>query len=505
MKIFSSEQIREIDSYTIKNEPVESVDLMERAALALSYWFRVKYDSETRFVFLAGPGNNGGDAWALARLLFQHGFENMKFYLLNTAKNISPDSMVNRHRFAEETNLVYKIIESEDDFPTFSKDAVIVDGLFGSGLSRSLDGMALKLVTFINNALKKAVVSIDIPSGLFGEDNRNNYAEGIVRADITLSFQFPKLAFFLSDNVDYIGNWEVLPIGLHPEAIEQTKTIFSFLEIKELKKLLRPRKKYSHKGTYGHALIIAGSYGMMGAAVLATKAAVRSGAGLVTVHMPHGQCGIIQTTIPEALTSIDESDIMFTRVNNIQKYSAIGIGPGLNTKSNTVKGVKELIEEVNVPLVIDADAINIISQHKELLDIIPPNTILTPHPGEFDRLTDVHSSHLSRIETQQMLSTKHKIIIVLKGAHSSISFPDGSVWFNTTGNPGMAKGGSGDILTGIICSLLAQGYSPEAASKLGVFVHGLAGDIAGDLVGYQALIPSDVVDYLGRAFIKLEN
>ncbi len=505
MKIFSSEQIREIDRYTIANEPIASVDLMERAALALSYWIRVKYDSDTRFVFVAGPGNNGGDAWALARILFNHGFENIKFFLFNPVNKISPDSEVNRKRFSDETTLAYKTITSEEDFPLLTEESILVDGLFGSGLSRSLEGLAQKLVKYINSSAVAAVIAIDIPSGLFGEDNRSNASDGIVHADISLSFQFPKLAFFLSDNVNYIGNWEVLPIGLHPKIIEETKTNFNFLEIKELKKLFRPRKKFSHKGTYGHALIIAGSYGMMGACVLATKAAVRSGAGLVTVHMPHGRCGIIQTTVPEALTSIDESDIMFTGVNNLQKYSAVGIGPGLNTKSNTVKGVKELIDEIKVPLVLDADAINIIAKNKDWLGVLPQNTILTPHPGEFDRLTMEHKTHLDRIDTQLELSVKYKIIVILKGAHTSISYPDGSVWFNTTGNPGMAKGGSGDILTGIICSLLAQGYSPEDASKLGVFVHGLAGDLASEKMGYQALIPSDVVEYLGRAFVKLEN
>jgi NAD(P)H-hydrate epimerase len=504
MKIFNSGQIHEIDSFTIKNEPVASVDLMERASLALSKWFREHFEKSTEFVFLAGPGNNGGDAWALARILFHYGFENIRFYLLGSIDKISPDSQINHQRLIDETDILAKVIEKQDGFPYLSENEWIVDGLFGSGLSRSLDGIAKSLVDYVNDSPKRGVVSIDIPSGLFGEDNSRNQKQSIVRANYTLSFQFPKLSFFFSDNHSFVGNWKVLPIGLHPEAIQQTQTTFYYCKAKDIKPLIKKRAQFSHKGTYGHALIVAGCYGMMGASVLATRAAVASGAGLVTAHIPRYGYEIIQSSVPESLISLDESDLIFTEVNHLDNYSSIAIGPGLNTKTNTVRALYSLIQRVVVPLVIDADGINILADNPDWLKELPENTILTPHPGEFDRLTQKHNSHFERVLSQIELAKKLKVIIVLKGAHTSICDAEGNVWFNTTGNPSMARGGCGDVLTGIIASLLAQGYEPMNAVKIGVFVHGLAGDYTLKRKGFHASTPSDLITNLGKAFKKIE-
>lgn len=503
-KIFTSEQIRKIDAYTIEKEPIASIELMERASRELCSWIRKNFRKDTQFLFLIGPGNNGGDGWALARLLFHHGFENIRFYVLKITEKLSSDSEINKKRLIEETDVKIKEIKTEEEFPFISGDDWIIDALFGSGLSRPLEGLAAELVEYVNDSEAIGVISIDIPSGLFSEDNSDNSPLNIIEADFTLSFQFPKLAFYFSDNEDYVGEWIILPIGLHPDIINQEPSPHKTLTKEELYERILYRSRFSHKGTFGHALLIAGSYGMMGAAVLACKAAVRSGAGLVTAHVPRLGYEIIQNAIPEVIVSIDESDLMFTGVNNLVNYTAICIGPGINKKTNTSRAVIDLLEEINIPLLIDADGLNILSEHKDWLDKLPEGTILTPHPREFDRLTKRHDSHYARFVTQKEFALKHNVIVVLKGAHTSIATPEGEVWFNTTGNPGMAKGGSGDVLSGIITSLLAQHYSPIDAALIGVYIHGLAGDIALKSQGFHALSPSDIISKLGKAFKKIE-
>lgn len=505
MKIFTSKQIREIDAYTISNEPISSVDLMERAAAALSVWFMKKFSKKTKLVFIAGRGNNGGDAWALARILYKANYNNIRFYLLGEEGQLSPDSQVNRQRLIEETSIQYKQIKGTEDFPFLSKKEWLVDALFGSGLTRPLDGIAADLVTYINSCDKAGVVSIDIPSGLLGEENDNSSPKAIVQANYTLAFEFPKWAFFMTENENYVGDWQVLPIGLHKDIISSEVTNSHCLVKRDLKEIIHTRSKFTHKGSYGHALIVAGSYGMMGAAVLAVKSAVSGGAGLVTAHIPRLGYGIMQTSVPESLISLDESDLMFTEVNHLEKYSAIAIGPGINTKTNTVRGLKQLLEKTTIPIVIDADALNILSENKEWLEKLPNNTIITPHPGEFDRLTQKHSSHSERVKTQIVFAQNYQLIVVLKGAHTSIVLPTGELWFNTTGNPGMATGGSGDILTGMLCAFIAQGYTTAEASKLAVYVHGLAGDLACKKQGYHALCASDIIKKLGKALKKLEK
>lgn len=503
-KIFKAEQIRKIDAYTIENEPIASIELMERASKELCKWIRKNFPKSTQFLFLIGPGNNGGDGWALARLLFHHGYENIRFYVLKITDKLSPDSEINKKRLIEETDVKIKEIKTEEEFPFISGDDWIIDALFGSGLTRPLDGLAGELVEYVNESEAIGVISIDIPSGLFSEDNSDNSPLTIIEADFTLSFQFPKLSFYFSDNEDYVGDWITLPIGLHPTIIDEETSPYRTLTKEELYERILYRSRFSHKGTFGHLLIIAGSYGMMGAAVLASRAAVRSGAGLITAHVPRLGYEIIQNAIPEVIVSIDESDLMFTGVNNLENYTAICIGPGINRKTNTSRAIVDLLEEATIPLLIDADGLNILSENKDWLEKLPEGTILTPHPREFDRLTKVHDSHYSRFITQQEFALKHNVIVVLKGAHTTIATPEGEAWFNSTGNPGMAKGGSGDVLSGIIASLLAQHYSPIDAALIGVYIHGLAGDIALKSQGFHALTPSDIINKLGKAFKKIE-
>ncbi len=504
MKLFTTSQIREIDEYTIKHEPVASIDLMERAATVCVSWLSEKFDSNTQLFIFAGPGNNGGDGWAIARLLAGKGYLHIRFFLLNISSSLSHDAAINRERLIQQNIVQIGLINSPDDFPVINEEAVVIDALFGSGLSRPLAGIAAALVKHINKAHCQ-VISVDIPSGLMGEDNTENDHDTIIRADHTLSFQFPKIAFFFAENENYTGRWHILDIGLHNEAIENIKTPYFYLEEKDIRNFIRPRKKFSHKGTFGHALLIAGSYGMMGAAVLAAKACLRTGAGLVSAHIPARGYEIIQTSIPEAIVSIDPSEICFSQVPDLIPYNAIGIGPGIGTHSPTLKALKELLTSCTRPAVIDADALNLISVNKDLIKLIPKNSILTPHPKEFERLAGKSISGYDRLKKQTEFSEKHQLIVVVKGAHTTISLPDGRCYFNSTGNPGMATGGSGDVLTGIITSLLAQGYAPTEAAMAGVFLHGLAGDIAAFKYGHEALIASDIIACIGEAFQQIKK
>ena len=347
------------------------------------------------------------------------------------------------------------------------------------------------------------VVSIDIPSGLMGEDNTGNIPENIIQANFTLTFQFPKLSFFFAENGKYIGVWEVLPIRLHPDGIALTQTDFLFIEKEEIQQIIQKRSRFGHKGSFGHALLIAGSFGKMGAAVLASKACLRAGAGLLTTHIPHFGYSIIQTAVPEAMASVDQHDSIFTEFPDLSQFSAVGVGPGINQKTNTKRALKELIEKSKLPLVIDADALNILAENKTWLEKLPENSILTPHPGEFKRLAGESANAYENIQKQIEFSKKYKVIVVLKGAFTSVSTPDGRLFFNSSGNPGMATAGSGDVLTGIILGLLAQGNSPENAALAGVYLHGLAGDLAAQKNSEYSLVAGDIVKFLGKAFLSL--
>ncbi len=347
------------------------------------------------------------------------------------------------------------------------------------------------------------IIAIDIPSGLMGEDNSENNLENIVKADYTLTFQFPKISFLFAENEPYVGEFEVLPIGLHPEGIAKTPSNFHLLEADDIQKLIPKRSRFSHKGTFGHALLIAGSYGKMGAAVLSSKACLRSGVGLLTTHIPRLGYTILQTAVPEAMTSVDQHDSMFTELPDLEPFSAIGAGPGLGTKSNSEKALLSLLENAKVPLVLDADALNILSKNKEWLEKLPENSILTPHPGEFKRLAGEAANSYENIQKQIGFSEKYKVIVVLKGAFTSISTPDGKLYFNSTGNPGMATAGSGDVLTGIILSLLAQGIAPKNAAITGVHLHGLAGDLTAKEKSEISLIAGDIVEFLGKVILEI--
>lgn len=496
MKVFSTSVVRQLDEYTIKNEPIASIDLMERAAIGLCKKFLEIFSSPLPVYVFAGPGNNGGDALALARMLLQKNYS-VSVYLIHTGK-LSADCEANKNR------LIEKFPGSLHDFFTdfypvdFKENSVIIDGLFGSGLSRPLSGIYAEAVRWINDS-GKTVVSIDIPSGLAGEENKD-LSQPIVKADYTFSLQFPKLSFFFSENESFVGKWEIIEIGIHPEAIRREPTDFYFLEKKDVIPFLPERKKFSHKGTYGHALIVAGSVGMAGAAVLSARAAIRSGAGLVSVHSAAANRIILQTKVPEALFESDNEENLISELKNLQKYNALAIGPGIGTHEPTAKLLLHILPNIKQPLVLDADALNILSKRKLLLEKLSANTILTPHPKEFERLFGADENSYDQLLKMQQLAKDLHLVVILKGAYTRIALPNGNIYFNSTGNAGMATGGTGDVLSGMLAGLLAQNLSPEKAALLGVYLHGLAGDLALRNRSMESLIAGDVIDNIGNAF-----
>lgn len=502
MKLFTCKQIARLDRLTMELEPIASIDLMERASFKVADWLIRNIEVPRPVYLFAGPGNNGGDALAIARMLACSNL-NCTVYLAGFGRVLQGDPAINWKRLEEQNKVLLKKINSEDFIPEISSDTIVIDGLFGSGLNKPLEGLAAKIVQRINQS-GATVISIDIPSGLFGEDNTSNNPSGIIRATHTLTFQFPKLSFLFPENAPFVGEWTVLPIGLHAEAINQTESKSYFLTKTFISGRIKKRGKFSHKGTYGHAFLIAGSYGKMGASVLASRACLRAGAGLLTCHIPQQGTEIMQISVPEAMISIDLSETVFSGLPDLSAYSAIGTGPGLGKQPETQQALKALLQAKPGKLVLDADALNILSENKDWYSLLPEKAILTPHPKEFERLAGKSPNSVDRQQKQVQFSTSNKVIVVLKGAHTCITFPDGSIFFNSTGNPGMATAGSGDVLTGIILGLLAQSYSPEDAARIGVFLHGLAGDLAAAELGEYALVAGDIISHLGKAFLHLE-
>ncbi len=504
MKILPVEKIREADAYTIANEPIADIDLMERAATQLHHWITKRVDRSHRFYVFAGLGNNGGDGLALSRLLTVDGYD-VQVYIVRYSSKNSESFQINYDRFKKLANKkLYEIQKDAEEiaFPVITDDDVVVDALFGSGLTRPVKGFPGEIIQRINRT-PAVKIAIDIPSGLFADQPSRSASGTIVRADYTLSFQFPKLAFLLPENDDFVGSWHVLDIGLHPKFIQDVEVNDYYVQQNDVSIILKPRRKFSHKGTYGHALLIAGSYGKMGAAILSAHAALRSGVGLLHVHVPQSGYRIMQTALPEAMLSIDRYENYFSDVPELARFTAVGIGPGLGTMLQSQMALKLLIQQYKLPMVLDADALNILSENKTWLAFLPHYSILTPHPKEFERLAGSWKDDFERLEKQRAFAVRNQVVVVLKGAHTSICTPKGDCYFNSTGNPGMATAGSGDVLTGILTALLAQGYASVEAAVLGVYLHGLAGDIAAKKQGQEALISGDIIRNLGKAFKKL--
>ncbi|MCF8297548.1 MAG: NAD(P)H-hydrate dehydratase [Saprospiraceae bacterium] len=503
MKVLSIEQIREADKYTIENEPIESINLMERAGENCFNCLCEKIEIKVSVKVFVGLGNNGGDGLVIARLLSEKGY-NVQVFVIRYSHKSSNDFQINYERLSKIKEVEIIELNPEDSFPFIKENDVIIDAIFGSGLTKPISGFIGDIIQYINNS-NAFIISIDIPSGLFADKPISEKDGAIIHADFTLSLQFPKLAMLFPENDRFVGDWYVIPIGLHTEFIAQTKTQNYLVEECDIVPLLKVRDKFEHKGNFGHALLISGSYGKIGASVLASKACLRTGVGLLTTHIPKSGYKIIQTATPETMVSIDEDKNCFTGIENISEFNAIGIGPGLGMDEKSQKAMKLLIQNTACPMVFDADAINILGENKTWLAFLPKGSILTPHPKEFERIAFKTDNSYERLILQKGISMKFGIYIVLKGAHTSITCPDGSCYFNSTGNPGMATAGSGDVLTGIILGLLAQGYSAKIAAILGVYLHGRAGDIASEIYGEEALIAGDIVECLGEGFMSLKS
>ena len=501
MKILSREQIRQADAFTIENEPIASIDLMERASAAFAEKFKLYVGKEKKIFVFCGTGNNGGDGLAVSRLLLNTGYR-VYTGVVVYSDNFTGDFKANKERLKKTSGSQLFYIEKEDDLPEMNNSDVIIDALWGSGLTRPITGFAAAIIGKLNNTGAK-IFSVDIPSGLFCDEH--NFDDVKVKASHTISFQFPKLSFFMPENEDCTGTWEVADIGLHPGFISQLDTSHFYLLEDDVRLLIKERKNFAHKGHFGHALIAAGSYGKMGAAVLGSRACLRSGAGLVTAYVPSCGYEIIQMAAPSAMTITDPNKDYLTVHPELKAFNVIGIGPGLGTKPETASMLAEMLRIYPKPMVLDADAINILAAVPEMIRKVIPLSVLTPHIGEFERLVGKSVNHYERLEKLKVFCSKYNLVVVLKGAYTAIATPKGRIFFNATGNPGMATGGSGDVLTGLITGLMAQGYTSDDAAKLGVYLHGLAGDIAAEKFSRQGMTAEDIIECIPPAFKQLQN
>lgn len=504
MKILSPEQIRALDQATIQREPISSIALMERAANACYHWLNSHFDLsiDSTWVICCGSGNNGGDGWALGRILLaNHPDLDIRMVDCQIGKR-STDNAANYERFRQAYPAKITITTSGDHFPQLPTKSILIDALLGSGLNRPISGKWAALVTTLNK-LPLTKIALDIPSGLYAQQHTPGAA--ILQTQHVLSFQLPKLAFFAPQNLPYLGQYHLLDIGLDQDFIDTSPTPYSCISANYLRENIYQRQTFDHKGTFGHCLVIAGSHGKLGAAILAGRAALRAGAGLVTLHLP--KCGyeVAQIAFPEAMCLVDQHRYIITQSPDLGAYRAIAIGPGMGTDELTARALRQIIEQSTRPLVIDADALNLLSHHPEWLKMLPPGSMLTPHPKEFSRLFGVTSNDFSRWELQRDKAQELQLVILLKTAFTSIATPDGKLYFNTTGNPGMGTAGTGDVLTGMLAGLLAQNYPPVFAAQLGVYLHGLAGDLATESNQQESLIASDVIANIGAAFKALRS
>ncbi len=495
MKIFSAGQIRLWDQFTIQHAPVSSVDLMERAAAKCADWINRNITADKEISIFCGPGNNGGDGLVIARLLTEYG-RKVRLYILESSQ-YSPDFSVNLERLTP-LSLKVHYLRTQTDFPEMSTSHVIIDALYGSGLNRPLDGIAAQLVVHLNRS-GSIILSIDIASGLFAD--KSSIGNAVIRPAHTLTFQAYKLAFLLPENEPYTGEVTMLDIGLHADYYHATATTCELVTEATVRSLYRPRKPFAHKGNYGNLLLTAGSHGMMGAAVLAAKACLRSGAGKLTCYVPGCGYSILQTVVPEAMCLTDTGETHISGSDIPEGFDAIAAGPGLGRHPDSLLMLESLFDQ-QIALVLDADALNLLATRPQLYTKIPRNAILTPHPKEFERLFGKTNDHFDRLQLAMEKAQELGIYIVLKGKYSFIATPSGNGYFNATGNPGMATGGSGDVLTGILLGLLGQ-YATEDAVLLGVYLHGLAGDLAAMHKTQEAMTAGDIIHYLPDTFRKI--
>lgn len=498
--------MKELDSLTIQADGISSLDLMERAARKVASFITARYPQTARpIVVFAGPGNNGGDGIAVARILCNKGYSNISVFLFNTHQSLSADCAANARRLQDEcAEVQFKEVQQQFEAPQLGNDTLIIDALFGTGLNKPLGGGFAALVKLINSSSAE-IVSIDMPSGLMSEDNTFNSPSAIVQATYTLTLGLPKLALLLDDCQQFCGETYVLDIGLNKEKTDEMEVSYFLSDYEQIRLLLKPRPTHGHKGTFGNALHVTGQYGMAGAAVLAARACLKAGVGKVTIHTPKCNNDILQISVPEAVLSHDKNEQIFTQTENTEGFQSLAIGCGIGTDKHTALAFIEQVSRAKVPAVVDADGINILGGHKGWIAQVPEKTVFTPHPREMQRLGICNEDSYNTLLEAIRMAKQYKFYIALKGHHTAVCTPEGRVYFNPTGNCGMATAGSGDVLTGIISALLAQQYTPESACRLGVFIHGLAGDLAAKALGEHSVTASDIINHLPQAFLQMEN
>ncbi|QLE00021.1 NAD(P)H-hydrate dehydratase [Galbibacter sp. BG1] len=499
MKIFSIEQIRLADKLTIERQNITSDELMERAGTAVFNWMnRQLTTKEVKIHIFCGIGNNGGDGLVIARKLLEQGYS-IEVYVVNFSDNRSKDFLLNFDRI-KELKLWPKLLTKDSELPNIGAQDVVLDAIFGIGLNRPADDWVAQIIDNINNS-GAFVIAVDIPSGLYMEKALSE-KDMVTKADYTLTFQLPKLVFLLPETGKYTKYWEALDIGQDPKFLYEEECNTFYLDKYNILTFYKSRDRFSHKGTYGHSLIIGGSYGKIGAALMSSEAALHAGSGLVTAFVP--KCGYqtIQTAFPEAMVITDDDENYITDIKFGVNPTVIGIGPGLGKHKKTITALAKFLKGNDKPLVLDADALNILSENKELLEFINGKAILTPHPKELERLIGSWENDFEKLELIKQFSKDNNVVVVAKGSHTAVVYGD-QLFFNSTGNPGMATGGTGDVLTGIITGLVAQNYSLLQAALLGVYIHGRAGDLAVIRSGVEALTATDVIDFTGDAFLDL--
>lgn len=499
MQILTAKQHRALDQATMQEDDISSLELMERAATAFTAALmrRLEAVKDQPVFIVCGTGNNGGDGLVAARLLHEKGHQVSVSQAM--IGNPSEDNRANRKR-AEAAGVTIQQIEKNSPFPTPHTKAVIIDALFGTGLSRPVEGYWASLIEHLNHT-DNTRYALDLPSGLFADSVSSG---AIFRADYTFTLGYPKLALFSQVNAQYVGSWENVAFDLATDFVEQSLSTPNTVNLPPaMKALLKSRSPSDHKGTFGHALLVAGSYGKMGAAIIAGRSVVRAGAGLLTYHVPHCGYEILQIALPEAMVITDEHEEHVRKIGSLSAYQTIGIGPGIGRAATTAIALHDVLKRFEQPMVIDADALNILGENSTWLKHIPAGSILTPHPKEFERLFGETADDFHRWEVQLEAAKTYNLVVLLKTGYTSIATPDGKLYFNHNGNPGMGTGGTGDALTGILTGLLAQGYTPVEAACLGVFLHGLAGDVAAEKLGQESLLAEDLVNELGAAFLRL--
>ena len=505
MKLFTTQQINDIARYTIEQENISVLDLVERVAEGVTFEIEARWRPGKPIVIFAGCEDNGAQALAVARMLAEHGYR-PEVYLINVGGN-ALNATCKAYRdalLALGSDICFHEIVKEFSIPPLTPGHLVIDGLFGAGIREGLKGGYRTLVQVINDS-GATIVSIDVPSGMFGDSNPFAVNRDIIHANLTLAIQFPRIAFFNPDNAELVGEWKIIDIGLSETAIRNTPARYHLIENDEIKCLLKPRRRDCSKADFGAALLVAGSYGMMGAAVLAARGALRSGVGKLTVESP--KCGyqIIQSSVPDALYQYNSGEYYITQLAVERPYDAVAIGPGLGTKDATQQALEDFLLSRTSPVILDADALNCISHKPTLLNSVPVLSVITPHAAEFDRLFGQHTSAELRLQKAVEMARFYNIIIVLKGRYTATVRPDGIVCFNSSGTPAMATAGSGDVLTGIILSLIAQGYKPEQASIMGVYIHGTAGELAAREHGEYGVTATDIANATGRAIMTIMN